>query len=94
MTGEKIKHHDASKAGTAGYDAQGFVTQAKQDEMVAALGAFQFSRPEDVATNPQKGNEIVLASTGRGSAYPSDDCGTVYHIQVDVKNLCARLRML
>ncbi len=91
---KEIKHYDASKAGTAGYDAQGFVTQEKQDELAAAVGAFQFSRPEDVATNPKKGNEVVLASTGRGGAYPSDDWGTVYRIQVDVKNLRARLRIL
>lgn len=90
----EINHYNAAKAGTEGYDELGFVTQEKQDELAAAAGAFEFSRPEDLATNPKKGNEVVLASTGRGSIYPSDDWGTTYKIQVDVKNLRARLRIM
>jgi serralysin len=68
---------------TAGYDAQGFATQVKQDELARAAGAFQFSRPEDVATNPFDGTEAVLASTGSGLANNADLWGTTYKINVD-----------
>ncbi len=66
-----------------GYDAQGFADQATQDALAAAAGAFQFSRPEDVATNPADGTEVVLASTGRGELFPSDNWGTTYLIDIE-----------
>ncbi len=88
-----IDHYDAAKAGTDGYDAEGFVTQAKQDELAAAVGAFKFSRPEDLATNPANGSEVVFASTGRGSDFPSDDWGTTYLLDVDVRNLKAAIHI-
>ena len=87
----EIEIYDASMAGTDGYDAEGFVNQEKQDELVAAAGAFQFSRPEDVATNPEDGTQVVFASTGRGGAYPSDDWGTTYLIDVDMASMSAEL---
>ncbi len=92
----EIPVYDAAQAGTAvdsnadgdiqddlGYDAQGFATQAQQDALAAAAGAFQFSRPEDVATNPEEGTQAVLASTGRDSLFPSDSWGTTYLIDTD-----------
>jgi Ca2+-binding RTX toxin-like protein len=67
-----------------GYDAQGFATQIQQDTLGAEVGAFQFSRPEDVATNPEDGTEAVLASTGRSSLFGGvDSWGTTYKIDVD-----------
>ncbi|WP_262562784.1 esterase-like activity of phytase family protein [Acaryochloris sp. CCMEE 5410] len=66
-----------------GYDAQGFATQAQQDALAEAAGAFQFSRPEDVATNPEDGTQAVLASTGRDSLFPSDSWGTTYIIDTE-----------
>jgi|GEM_PF-60333 len=66
-----------------GYDAQGFATQAQQDALAEAAGAFQFSRPEDVATNPENGTQAVLASTGRDSLFPSDSWGITYLINTD-----------
>jgi hypothetical protein len=91
----EIDFYDPTQAGTAivdaegkidheslGYDAAGFATQAQQDALAAAAGAFQFSRPEDVATNPADGTQAVLASTGRGSIFPSDNWGTTYSIDV------------
>ena len=71
----------ASADGSTGYDAQGFATLAQQDVLAATEGAFFFSRPEDVATNPNDGTEVVLASTGRGELYPSDNWGTTYSIK-------------
>jgi hypothetical protein len=92
----EINFYDPTQAGTAvvdeegnidhdalGYDADGFATQAQQDALAEAVNAFQFSRPEDVATNPEAGTQAVLASTGRGSIFPSDNWGTTYQIDVD-----------
>ncbi len=92
----KIVHYDLAQAGSAvdtdgdgsiqdelGYDEQGFATQAQQDFLAAEAGAFQFSRPEDVATNPFNDTEIVMASTGRGGLFPSDNWGTTYGIDVE-----------
>ena len=69
---------DGSIQDEIGYDEQGFATQVQQDALGAEIGAFRFSRPEDVATNPQDGTQAVLASTGRGSVFPSDNWGTTY----------------
>ncbi|NJK37543.1 MAG: DUF839 domain-containing protein [Oscillatoriales cyanobacterium SM2_3_0] len=71
----------ASADGSTGYDPQGFATLAQQDLLATEQGAFFFSRPEDVATNPNDPTEVVLASTGRGSIYPSDNWGTTYSIK-------------
>lgn len=75
--------HDPAMAGMPGYDAQGFADQDTQDAMVDAVGGFRFSRPEDVATNPLDGTQVVMASTGRGGAYPSDNWGTTYLVDLD-----------
>jgi serralysin len=75
---------DGSIQDELGYDAQGFATQAQQDALAEAAGAFKFSRPEDVATNPEDGTEAVLASTGRDSLFDgADSWGTTYKIDVD-----------
>jgi 2',3'-cyclic-nucleotide 2'-phosphodiesterase / 3'-nucleotidase / 5'-nucleotidase len=56
---------------------------ARQRRMRAkALGAFRFSRPEDVATDPRDGSRAVLASTG-GGAFDTDRWGTTYIVDVD-----------
>ncbi|MDX2255651.1 MAG: DUF839 domain-containing protein [Pseudanabaenaceae cyanobacterium bins.39] len=77
----EIAYYDPTKANTTGYDAQGFATQAKQYELAAAVSAFKFSRPEDVATNPKDGTQVALASTGVSSL--PDVHGTTYRIDVD-----------
>jgi len=46
-----------------------------------ASGAFLFSRPEDIATDPANGQRAVLASTG-GSAFAADRWGTTYLVDV------------
>ncbi|MBD2293307.1 DUF839 domain-containing protein [Anabaena sphaerica FACHB-251] len=80
----EIDHYRPDLAGTNGYDAQGFADQAKQDALAAGVGAFLFSRPEDVATNPFDGTEAVLASTGRTGIFDdADTWGTTYKIDVD-----------
>lgn len=90
-----IEHHDAAMAGMPGYDDQGFADQATQDAQVDPAGGFHFSRPEDVHANPADGTQIAFASTGRGSAYPSDNWGTLYVIDVDFgETITAELTIL
>ena len=88
-----IDAKDAAKAGLPGYDAAGYKDdlllrdEATGDAGPGGLEAFAFSRPEDLATNPRDGKEIVFASTGRGSLFPSDDWGTTYVARFKVKKI-------
>ena len=92
----EIAYYDASKAGADGYDAKGYADQDTQDALTAAAGAFEFSRPEDLSTYPAdpSGRWVVLASTGRGGAYPSDNWGTTYLIKVAPEDLKAQLDII
>ena len=83
----EIAYYDPAKANTTGYDAQGFASQVKQNELAAAVSAFKFSRPEDVSTNPKDGTQVVLASTGVSTL--SDVWGTTYKIDVDFNDINA-----
>ena len=58
------------------------------------MGGFRFSRPEDVATNPERGTQAVMASTGHGAAYPSDDWGATYIIDADIGAMTASIRIV
>jgi|GEM_PF-105805 hypothetical protein len=82
-----IDYYRPDLAGNGEYDELGFATQEKQDALAEAAGAFQFSRPEDLATNPVDGTQAVLASTGRDSLFPSDKWGTTYIIDADFSDL-------
>ncbi|MAU51548.1 MAG: hypothetical protein CMN17_04055 [Roseovarius sp.] len=78
----------ASEDGSTGYDEYGYPTQANLWTQAEALGAFGFSRPEDVATNPADGSEVVLASTGRSSDFDgADQVGTIYTIKTDFTDI-------
>jgi 2',3'-cyclic-nucleotide 2'-phosphodiesterase (5'-nucleotidase family) len=78
----------ASEDGSTGYDAYGYPTQANLWTQAEALGAFGFSRPEDVATNPADGSEVVLASTGRDGEFDgADQVGTIYSIKTDFSDI-------
>ena len=71
-----------------GYDDLGFATQDTQDALAADVNAFLMSRPEDVATNPNKGNQAVVASTGRtGILDDADVWGTTYIVDVNFTDL-------
>jgi secreted PhoX family phosphatase len=83
-----ITHYEPAKAGLAGFDALGFVTQSEQDSRAAAAGAFAFSRPEDLARNPEDGTQIAFASTGRSSLFGgADSWGTTYVVDLDDDDL-------
>jgi hypothetical protein len=90
----EVENYNADQAGSAGnqsklgFDELGFATQAEIDAQKVAMGAFNFSRPEDVHTNPRKGkgNQVVLASTGRVTSINqgADYWGTTYVIDVKI----------
>lgn len=85
----------ASTDGSTGYDEFGYPTQKTLWSRAESLGAFQFSRPEDVATNPKKGSEAVLASTGREFDLGAADVyGTVYTIDTDFRSMKAELKII
>ncbi|MEQ1800985.1 MAG: alkaline phosphatase PhoX [Gammaproteobacteria bacterium] len=63
-------------------DAAGYFNDPELRRRAGALGAFTFSRPEDLHTNPRKGTQVVFTSTGHGGQYPADDWGNVYLMDV------------
>jgi glycerophosphoryl diester phosphodiesterase len=94
----EIENFNPAMAGQPGFDDQGYATQDYLDAQRDALGAFRFSRPEDVNTNPYNGTQAVFASTGgvpdllaTDPAFDEADIwGTTY--LVDVKISLDRLR--
>lgn len=86
-TWNEVDIFDAGLADTTGFDALGYADQATQDQLADDAGHFAFSRPEDLATDPNNGTRAVLASTGRGSLFPDDDFGTLYLIDVDFTDI-------
>ena len=89
-TGEKrsgqfipIKHFDPTYSAQENHDVFGFASLALQDIRADAVGAFMFSRPEDIAVNPADPAQIVMASTGRGGVF-SDVWGMIYRIDIDL----------
>jgi hypothetical protein len=76
-------------AGQPGHDAFGWLDEDLLKVQGDALGAFSFSRPEDVSTNPYDGTQAAFASTGRGQLFPADNWGDVLVIDVDFSTLKA-----
>ena len=83
-----LEARNVISAGTPGYDALGYKDNATLQAEADGLGAFSFSRPEDVSTNPADGTQAVLASTGRSSIFDgADSLGTVYLVDVDFTDI-------
>ena len=62
----------------------GFASQELQYQLAEQLGAFTFSRPEDLSKNPNSSTEFVFTSTGRSSLFNGvDKWGTTYLINID-----------
>lgn len=85
----EVENYNPAKAGTPGYDVLGYADQSTLDEQRDTLGAFRFSRPEDLHTNPSNGTQVVFASTGRkltldGVTDDADLWGTTYVIDVKI----------
>lgn len=92
---KNIEVLDRTKAGANGYDPLGYKTGLTLRREAKAGGAFQFSRPEDVSTHPIIGTRAVLASTGRDTVFSGHDAwGTIYRIDVDLKEMKATLTIL
>ena len=91
----EIPHYDPAMAGMPGYDAQGYADQGTQDLLASAAGAFMFSRPEDISTNPANGSQVVLASTGRQGLFDNEDLwGDTYVIDVDLSGMTADINLV
>lgn len=93
-----INAFDATLAGQTGYDSLGYKKDATLQGEADSLGAFTFSRPEDLSRNPDNGTEVVFASTGAsiGAAVTADSvadvtdtAGTLYKMTLDFSNLAA-----
>ena len=66
-------------------DANGYFDDPELRRRAEELGAFMFSRPEDLHTNPRSGTQVAFASTGHGGQFPADDWGDVYLIDVSFR---------
>ena len=77
-----IPARDPARAGKPGHDALGYRDDTTLRDAAWELGAFSFSRPEDLHTNPADGTQAVLSSTGHGKIFPEDDWGTLYRIDL------------
>ena len=91
----------ASEDGSTGYDEFGYPTQRTLWKQAESVGAFGFSRPEDLATNPYFGPMAVLASTGVDTydvdpvtGNGADTFGTIYTITTSVRKLKGWVRII
>ena len=76
-----IATKDATKAGTAGYDAAGYLDFTTLHTAATTLGAAGFARVEDAAINPLNPSSIAFNATGQTSNSGFvDTYGTVYTI--------------
>jgi len=82
-TWEELDARNIANAGTAGHDAQGYKNDTTLGNEAEALGAFTFSRPEDLSTSPTDGSVVAFTSTGRGSVYALDNWGDTYILDID-----------
>jgi hypothetical protein len=73
---------EPERAGARGFDALGYLDDLTLRSRAKDLGAFMFSRPEDLHTNPGNGRQAVFASTGHGLHFRRDDWGGIYLIDL------------
>lgn len=66
----------------AGTDGAGYFDDVELRARAGRLGAFMFSRPEDLHTDPATGTRVAFASTGHGQQFPADDWGNVYVVDM------------
>jgi glycerophosphoryl diester phosphodiesterase len=91
----------ASEDGSTGYDEYGYPTQGNLWLQARDLGAFGFSRPEDVAYKPNNPSVVVLASTGvdtydvdPATGNGVDTFGTMYTIKTNFNDLSAKISIM
>lgn len=78
-----VNARDPGAAGTTGHDGQGYKNDTRLRSDAFALGAFHFSRPEDLSASPTDGSIVAFTSTGRGSVYPLDNWGDTYLLDIN-----------
>ena len=84
-----------SNDGSTGFDHFGYPPQGTLWLRAKAVGAFGFSRPEDIATNPSNGREVVFASTGVDTYEGGvDTFGTIYTVKTNFNSMTATLRIV
>ncbi len=95
-----VSTRTAASAGKAGFDRDGYINDTGLRERAREVGAFMFSRPEDLHTRRKTGSTAVFCSAGHGDRFPADDWGTIYLIDVriildgDSPSATARLTIL
>ena len=73
------------RRGQPGYDPAGYLDDLTLRKRTRELGAFRFSRPEDLHTDPANQQRVAFASTGQGDVFPDDDWGALYIIDMDFR---------
>jgi len=83
-----------SEDGSTGFDEYGYPVQGTLWIEARSLGAFGFSRPEDLSISPTDGSVAILASTGvdtyaidPDSGDGADTFGTLYLIDCDFSDI-------
>lgn len=79
-----IEPRNAERANRPGHDRDGWLNDTMLRAIAFDMGAFSFSRPEDVHTNPANGSQVAMCSTGHGRVCPADDWGTLYVMDIDL----------
>lgn len=85
-----VVSYDASKAGTDGYDQLGYALQDTLKAQGAEIGAMEFVRIEDLATNPEDGSSVAFNVTGRSEIYDNaDQLGSTMLADIDFSDPAA-----
>lgn len=75
---------ELTNQGTGSGYANGWATAATLHAEAYSKGAFAFSRPEDVTTNPQDGTRAAFTSTGQANLFGgADKWGMTYVLDLD-----------
>lgn len=89
-----IDVRDEASAGTPGYDAAGWLNAETLRATALSEGAFAFSRPGDVSTDPKQPHRFAFTSTGRGSIFPADDWGDLYVVTTSFATMTASVQIV
>lgn len=89
-----IEVRNEASAGTPGYDAHGWLNAETLRATAIANGAFAFSRPGDVSTDPKQPARFAFTSMGRGSIFPADDWGDLYTVTTNLSQMTASVRLI
>ncbi len=89
-----IAVRDQGSAGEDGYDADGWLNAETLRATALANGAFAFSRPAGVSTDPKQPTRFAYTSAGRGSVFPADDWGDLYEVNTNLGEMTASVRII